>query len=99
MIGEHTDYNNGFVLPSAIDKTIVFKFKKHNHTENCTVSSSNLNTQISFDLSLVEPSATQWKNYVLGVNHEILLITDKLGGFDCWLSSDILFGSGIYTSL
>ena len=56
IIGEHTDYNNGFVLPTAIDKKIEFKFKKNNTPSTCNVFSVNFNTSFSFDLNNVKPS-------------------------------------------
>ena len=98
IIGEHTDYNNGFVLPTAIDKKIQFKFRKNNTPNTCTVYSANFDTQFSFDLTTVKPSEQQWENYILGVIHEIQLITDKLEGFDCVLDSNIPVGSGISSS-
>ncbi len=98
IIGEHTDYNNGFVLPTAIDKKIQFKFKKNNTPNTCTVYSANFDTQFSFDLTSVKPSEQQWENYILGVIHEIQLVSDKLEGFDCVLDSNIPVGSGISSS-
>ena len=98
IIGEHTDYNNGFVLPTAIDKKIQFKFKKNNTPNTCKVYSANFDTQFSFDLTSVKPSEQQWENYILGVIHEIQLVSDKLEGFDCVLDSNIPVGSGISSS-
>ena len=98
IIGEHTDYNNGFVLPTAIDKKIQFKFRKNNTPNTCKVYSANFDTQFSFDLTSVKPSEQQWENYILGVIHEIQLVSDKLEGFDCVLDSNIPVGSGISSS-
>lgn len=98
IIGEHTDYNDGFVLPTAIDKKIQFKFRKNNTPNTCTVYSANFDTQFSFDLTSVKPSEQQWENYILGVIHEIQLVSDKLEGFDCVLDSNIPVGSGISSS-
>lgn len=98
IIGEHTDYNNGFVLPTAIDKEIIFKFKKHDNPENCTIKSTNFDTSFSFSLNEIKPSEKQWANYILGVIHEIQLLTNQLGGFDCTLTSDIPIGSGMSSS-
>ncbi len=98
IIGEHTDYNNGFVLPTAIDKKIRFQFKKNASPDMCTVYSKNLDASFSFSLRSVEPSEQQWENYILGVIHEIQLITNKLEGFDCTFYSDIPVGSGISSS-
>lgn len=98
IIGEHTDYNNGFVLPTAIDKKIQFKFRKNNSSSTCTIFSANFNTSFSFDLNNISKSDEQWENYVLGVIYEIQQLTDKLEGFDCTLESSIPIGSGISSS-
>jgi len=98
IIGEHTDYNNGFVLPTAIDKKIKFKFKKNGSINTCSIYSKNFDTSMSFELNKVAKSEKQWENYILGVIYEIQQITDKLRGFDCVLDSDIPVGSGISSS-
>lgn len=98
IIGEHTDYNNGFVLPTAIDKKITFKFKKNNSLSRCNVYSKDFESSFSFDLKSVSPSGQQWENYILGVVFEIQQITDKLQGFDCVFESTIPIGSGISSS-
>lgn len=98
IIGEHTDYNNGFVLPTAIDKKIRFKFKKNDSPHNCHVYSKNFEAGFTINLAHIEPSENQWENYILGVLHEIQKLTDKVRGFDCVLKSDIPIGSGISSS-
>jgi galactokinase len=98
LIGEHTDYNNGFVLPTAIDKKIQFKFKKNGTPTTCNVYSKNFDTSFTFDLNSVKPSEQQWENYILGVIYEIQQLADGLQGFDCIFTSDIPVGSGISSS-
>lgn len=98
FIGEHTDYNNGFVLPTAIDKKITFKISKNNSLKKCSVYSTNYDLRFSFNLDNIRISNTSWENYILGVIHEIQKLTDKVQGFDCELSSDIPVGSGISSS-
>jgi len=98
IIGEHTDYNNGFVLPTAIDRKIQFKFKKKGGSNTCTIFSNNFNTSFTLDLNNVNKSEHQWENYILGVIYEIQQLTDKLEGFDCVLESDIPIGSGVSSS-
>ena len=98
IIGEHTDYNNGFVLPTAIDKKIQFKFNKNGSLNSCSIHSNNFNTGFTFELDAVTKSEKQWENYVLGVIYEIQQLSDKLQGFDCVLDSDIPVGSGISSS-
>lgn len=98
IIGEHTDYNNGFVLPTAIDKKIQFKLKKNETLDTCSVYSQNIDTNFSFNLRKVRKSEHQWENYILGVIYEIQQLSDKLKGFDCVLDSNIPIGSGISSS-
>ncbi|SNR76743.1 galactokinase [Lutibacter flavus] len=98
IIGEHTDYNNGFVLPTAIDKKIEFKFRKNGSEDICNVYSANFNTSFSFSLKDVKPSEQQWENYILGVISGIQEVSNKLEGFDCVLDSNIPVGSGISSS-
>ncbi len=98
FIGEHTDYNEGFVLPTAIDKKITFKLKENNSSNICNIYSANYDLSFSFDLNKIEVSNTEWENYILGVLHEIQQLTDLVKGFDCVLSSDIPVGSGVSSS-
>ena len=98
LIGEHTDYNNGFVLPTAIDKKIQFKFKKNGTPSTCNIYSKNFNTSFTFNLNTIKPSEQQWENYILGVIFEIQKLSNKLEGFDCIFSSEIPIGSGISSS-
>ncbi len=98
FIGEHTDYNMGFVLPTAIDKNIIFELRKNNTTNICNVYSANYDVSFSFDLENIKISDKDWENYILGVIHEIQQLTNGLSGFDCELTSDIPIGSGISSS-
>ena len=98
LIGEHVDYSGGHVLPAAIDKKITLRFKKNN-TNVCTVYSKNFNTSFEIDLSNIERSDVQWRNYILGVIHHIhLLKPNSVKGFDCELESDLPLGSGMSSS-
>ncbi|WP_405398723.1 galactokinase [Maribacter sp. Asnod2-G09] len=98
IIGEHTDYNNGFVLPTAIDKKNQLKFNKNKSATTCNIHSCNFNASLTFELDSISTSDNQWENYVLGVIYELQQLTDKLKGFDCILDSDIPVGSGISSS-
>ena len=59
IIGEHTDYNNCFVLPTAIEKKIRCMLKKNGNGSICSVYSKNFDTRFSFDLNKVEKSKHQ----------------------------------------
>lgn len=98
LIGEHTDYNLGYVLPTAIEKKITFKFKKNNSKTECNLYSLGYNTGFTLSLDKIAKSNVEWENYILGVLNEILLKTDKLRGFDCTIESKLPMGSGLSSS-
>ena len=98
LIGEHTDYNLGYVLPTAIEKKITFKFKKNNSNKQCNFYSLGFNKGFAVQLDKIAPSAVEWENYILGVLNEILKRTDKLRGFDCTIESKLPMGSGLSSS-
>ncbi len=97
LIGEHTDYNNGFVLPTAIDKHIVFQFQK-NGTDICNVYSATFDKMLQFNINQVSESDKEWENYILGVINQIQLRGKIIGGFDCIIESYLPMGSGISSS-
>lgn len=98
FIGEHTDYNNGYVLPTAIDKKIVFLLKENGSDDHCCIYSETYDSMFQCNLKTIEPSKQEWENYILGVLHELLLITDKVKGFDCVIKSELPVGAGISSS-
>lgn len=97
FIGEHTDYNMGYVLPTAIGNKITFKLAQNGASTRCNVYSLGYEG-FSFDLDQLKISDTEWHNYVLGVLNEIALLTDKVKGFDCTIESDLPLGSGLSSS-
>ncbi len=98
LIGEHIDYNMGFVLPTAIEKKIIFKFQKNDSNGLCHVYSMGYNVGFEIDLDNLERSEREWENYILGVLNEISKRTDKLRGFDCTIESHVPIGSGVSSS-
>lgn len=98
LIGEHTDYNNGFVLPTAIDKTIKLQFARNSSPFICNIFSKTYNKYFSFDLRKISRSENQWENYILGVVNEIQKRGKTPEGFDCIIESDLPVGAGISSS-
>jgi galactokinase len=96
FIGEHTDYNDGFVLPAAIDKRIVAGIAPSGTTK-CTVYAIGLQEHFSFDIHQVAPG-TGWQNYLLGVVHHLQAVGHTLHGFNCVVDGDIPIGSGMSSS-
>lgn len=98
LIGEHTDYNNGFVMPTAIDKKIFFDFRRNLTQDICKIYSLTYNSYFEFDLTSFSKAEDSWKNYLLGVIDEIQKLGKQLKGFDCIIKSELPIGAGISSS-
>ena len=98
IIGEHIDYNDGFVLPAAIDKIICFAFEKNN-SDFSKIVAIDLNEE--FEINLTEEIALNdkvWTNYVRGVIQQLKINGYQFQGFNCVFSSNIPVGSGLSSS-
>ncbi|UJH90763.1 galactokinase [Antarcticibacterium sp. 1MA-6-2] len=98
FIGEHTDYNMGFVLPTAIDKKIYFELQRNGHSHTCNIYSKTFSSWFSFNLRDFRKSSSNWENYILGVVDEIQKLGKTLDGFDCVINSELPIGAGISSS-
>ena len=98
LIGEHTDYNEGFVLPTAIDKKIFFEFRRNNSDSICGIFSRTYDSSFEIDLENIVKSSSSWENYLLGVVTEIQKKEKEFSGFDCIITSELPIGAGISSS-
>ena len=98
IIGEHTDYNEGLVLPAAIDKKATFRLKKNGTPNSVTITATNLKAVYSFNLNNFQPITAGWENYVMGVVHELQKLGANLTGFDGEFEGDVPIGSGMSSS-
>lgn len=98
LLGEHVDYNDGFVLPAAIDKCINLSLKVNGSNNRCTIKSHGFNSILVADLNNLDQGTEGWHNYVLGVLSEISQISNHLKGFDCEIESKVPVGSGVSSS-
>jgi galactokinase len=96
FIGEHIDYNDGFVMPAAIDKGVCYAIALNN-TDEINFYSIDFNEKLTVPISDVK-KMTGWKNYVLSVVNEFLIKGLKVKGFDCVFGGDIANGAGISSS-
>jgi len=97
LIGEHTDYNNGYVLPAAIQKAATVTIEKR--TDNLVVLTAlDLHESITITIADIKPSATQWVNYIIGVIAQFQKIKRFPSGFSVTLKSDIPIGAGLSSS-
>lgn len=98
IIGEHTDYNDGFVFPAAIDKGIAAAIQKTN-ADVCVAYAENMNETVEFSLDQLKPSKEgSWENYVLGVVAELQNRNKTVGNFNIAFVGDIPSGAGMSSS-
>jgi len=97
LIGEHTDYNEGFVLPAAIDKEIFLAFAENNKDE-CRIFSFDYGEMKTFLLSQIAPAPSGWINYIMGVVDQLLKKGHQIKGFDCVFGGNIPIGAGLSSS-
>lgn len=97
LIGEHTDYNDGFVLPAAINRSINFVISKRRDSK-CRLYASDIQDGYEFDLARLEKSSKRWANYLIGVVDQLQKTGYSLLGFDCSFGGDIPIGAGLSSS-
>ena len=96
LIGEHTDYNGGYVLPCAINLFVDLYFEKSKRESNVI---TDLGYSMKFDVKEnYIKSEIHWENYVLGVVQELKKIKHDLINFNCDIKSTLPSGSGISSS-
>ena len=97
LIGEHTDYNGGFVFPGAIDKEIMAEIAP-NGTETVRVFSIDINEYEEFGLNEEDAPSQQWARYIFGICREIIKRGGKVHGFDAVFAGNVPLGAGLSSS-
>lgn len=98
IIGEHTDYNGGYVFPAAVDKGIAAAIQKSD-TGSSTAIAMDLDSTIEFELDKLKPSKEgSWENYVFGVVAEIQNRNKIVGDFNIVFKGNIPSGAGMSSS-
>ena len=98
IIGEHTDYNKGFVFPAAINKGIVAAIQK-SELDFSTAYALDLDGKVEFNLDKLKPlKEGRWENYVFGVVHEIQNKNKLIGNFNLVFKGNIPSGAGMSSS-
>lgn len=97
LIGEHTDYNLGFVLPAAIDKAIYLAIQTRNDSEIHLVA-GDLNETYHTTLHAIFCNESSWSDYVIGVVDQLVKMGFVLNGFNAVLMGDIPLGAGLSSS-
>jgi len=94
IIGEHTDYNLGYVLPAAIDHYMFIGISKNN-TDQVKLYSIDYEEDATLELSKITRSELGWLNLISGVVNQL---KDKIGGFDLAFGGNIPQGAGVSSS-
>ena len=98
IIGEHTDYNLGFVLPAAIDKAIYFAVRLTG-TESIRLTAHDLSQTVEVSINGVQRRDTEtWANYLLGVVAQLQARGVAVPGFDCVFGGNVPLGAGLSSS-
>ncbi len=97
LIGEHTDYNEGFVLPTAIDKAIYFAISPRDDGQ-FIMYAYDLNDSHSFSINSIIKSEKGWPNYLMGVVDQIRNMNYHISGFNCIFGGDVPIAAGLSSS-
>jgi galactokinase len=97
LIGEHTDYNLGYVLPGAIDKAMYLALGRRSDTHVC-LHAIDLHDCFEFAIDDLNHAPTPWANYLIGVVAQMTAAGHTLTGFNCVFGGDIPIGAGLSSS-
>jgi len=97
LIGEHTDYNGGLVLPAAIDKYMYFAFVP-NGTRTIDAHALDKEQPEKIELDNITESKNEWANFLIGILIEFEKRGVELQGFDCAFTSEVPIGAGMSSS-
>ena len=97
LIGEHTDYNGGFVFPGAVDKGIMAEIRP-NGTDTVMLYSIDLKDRVEFKVNDPEGPRASWARYIYGVCQEMKALGVDVKGFNAAFYGDVPLGAGMSSS-
>ena len=97
LIGEHTDYNNGFVFPGAVEQGMIAEIKP-NGTRNVDAYSIDLKDRVQFSLDDEKGPSATWARYIYGVCREMMALGVPVEGFNTAFAGDVPLGAGMSSS-
>ncbi|MBR4264861.1 MAG: galactokinase [Bacteroidales bacterium] len=97
LIGEHTDYNEGYVLPCAVSPAIYFAMGSREDGKVC-LNSYDYDSYCEFSISQKEAPKEQWASYLYGITQIIQEKGHKIKGFNCVFGGDVPVGAGMSSS-
>ena len=97
LIGEHTDYNNGYVFPGAVEQGMIAELKP-NGTRNVDAYSIDLKDRVQFSLDDDKGPKASWARYIYGVCREMMALGVPVQGFNTAFAGDVPLGAGMSSS-
>src|SRR5208283_465898 len=97
LIGEHTDYNMGYVLPGAIDKAVYFAIAPRDDNFS-QLYAMDMDEGYNFSIDGIQNSEKRWPNYLIGVVDQLKKAGYDFNGFNCVFGGDIPIGAGLSSS-
>ncbi|WP_221390589.1 galactokinase [Dyadobacter sp. NIV53] len=97
LIGEHTDYNNGFVLPASVDKAVYFVISPREDNQ-VILHAADLDETYTFTLDDLSKPEQSWALYQIGVIEQIQKMGHVIGGFQTTFGGDVPVGAGMSSS-
>ena len=97
LIGEHTDYNGGFVFPGAVDKGIMAEVRP-NGTDTIMCYSIDLKDRVEFKVNDPQGPRASWARYIYGIVQEMKKLGVEVKGFNTAFAGDVPLGAGMSSS-
>jgi galactokinase len=97
LIGEHTDYNDGFVFPVAIDRYVVFAARARSDNR-AVIRSISFDEDTEFTINRGLEAKGHWSDYIMGMVSEFRDINLRLGGFEATIAGNVPLGAGLSSS-
>ena len=97
LIGEHTDYNNGYVFPGAVEQGMIAEIKP-NGTRTVDAYSIDLKDRVQFSLDDEKGPSATWARYIYGVCREMMALGVPVEGFNTAFAGDVPLGAGMSSS-
>lgn len=97
LIGEHTDYNDGFVLPMAIDRAVWIALRRRDD-RRVILHSNDFGQTAGFHLDQLRPESAGWVEYIKGIAHVLQVEGYDLHGWEGVIAGDVPIGAGLSSS-
>ena len=97
LIGEHTDYNNGYVFPGAVEQGMIAEIKP-NGTRTVDAYSIDLKDRVQFSIDDEKGPSATWARYIYGVCREMMALGVPVEGFNTAFAGDVPLGAGMSSS-